>query len=134
MDSNSLDKGLNSILNTLPHTVAPLGAGSYSVIKIKQKFDKKKKFKIFKQNWGEIAIFTSRLLPFNGFFLMSWIYWRPCLKESRKQKVNKNLENWQCVISVRLKQLEKNIYVLNSKTFQNIFPKILQNKFSNYCP
>jgi hypothetical protein len=30
MDSNSLDKALNVIFNTLPRTVAPLGTISYS--------------------------------------------------------------------------------------------------------
>ena len=41
MDSDSLDKALNFIFNTLPRTVAPLGAIIYSVKKSK-KFDKKK--------------------------------------------------------------------------------------------
>ena len=43
MDSNSLDKTLNFMLNTLPRTVAPLGA-----VNKKQKFDKKFFFKLKK--------------------------------------------------------------------------------------
>ena len=51
-----------------------------------------------KEFFREIATLTSRLSPFNVFFPIPWIYWAPCLKESRKQKVNENPENWQCVI------------------------------------
>ena len=63
MDSNSLDKALNSILNTLPPTVAPLGAITNSV--------KKNQAKIFKFFFREIATFTSRLSLFHDFFPMS---------------------------------------------------------------
>ena len=56
MDSKSLDKALNSILNTFPRTVAPLEAITYSV---------KKNQKFF---FREIATSTSRLLLFHNFF------------------------------------------------------------------
>ena len=76
MDLNSLDKTLNSILNTLPCTVAPLEAISYSVKKS-----------------SKYLTFTSRLSPFNDFFSNYMNLSEPCLKESRKQKVNENPEN-----------------------------------------
>ena len=87
MDTNSLEKTLNSILNTLPCTVAPLGAMSYSLKRIKN-------LKIFK-NFFFVKSQLS-LLGFHNltnFFPMSLIYRRPSLKESRKQKVNENSEN-----------------------------------------
>jgi hypothetical protein len=69
MDSNSLDKALNSILNTLPRTLAPLEAIKLSSW---QKNSKKKKIqKKFKKNFQkirEITMFTSRLSSFDIFF------------------------------------------------------------------
>ena len=49
IDSNSLDKTLKYILNTLPRTLAPLEAINYSVKKNFLKYEKKIYiFKIFK--------------------------------------------------------------------------------------
>ena len=69
MDSNSLDKALNSILNTLPRTVAPLGAISYSVKKIKETFDN---FFFFqKGQWIKkpVGIFVHIFFVFQPIFL-----------------------------------------------------------------
>ena len=66
MDSYSLDKALNLIFNTLPRTVAPLGAISYSEKNQEKIWQKKNVFTAF--FFSEIAFFNSRLAPFNGFF------------------------------------------------------------------
>ena len=66
MDSKSLDKALDSILNILPRTVAPLEAITYSVKKkLSKNLTKKKNQKFF---FREIATSTSRLLLFHNFF------------------------------------------------------------------
>ena len=104
MDSKSLDKALNSILNTFPRTVAPLEAITYSVKKKLSKNLTKKKIKNF--------FFVKSQLPlldfyyFTIFFPMSWIYRRPCLEEVRKTE--SELKSWELTVCYNLMVITKN--------------------------
>ena len=87
MDSNSLDKTLNSILNTLPRTLAP----SDSISIFRKKVLKKS------LHFLELNIAISRK---NSGASMQGV--ENCLQTLQKMKVNKNPENWQCAYNVRM--------------------------------
>ena len=93
MDSKSLDKALNPILNTLPRTVAPLGAITNSVKKNQAKIWQKKNLKFF-FSWNRN--FHSRLSLFHDFFPMSFILSANLLK--RIKKTESERKYWELTV------------------------------------